>query len=378
MPSLLTVAGHVLVLLAALYAVAALLCRARIWRPAAPPRLQPVSVLKPLCGMEPGLEANLATLCRQHHPAYQIVFGVRDPHDPAIVVARRLAKRYPDRDIRLVVDARVYGTNFKVSNLINMMAAARHPWLVLADSDIAVAPDYLERVTAPLASPAVGIVTCLYRGRAVEGFWSKMGALFIDSWFIPSVRVASRCGSSAFGFGATIAMRADTLRAVGGFDALRNRLADDFWLGQLTRERGLATVLSDVCVTTDVTEHSFTALWSRERRWMQTIRAINPLGYTFSFITFTLPVLAVGVWLAPDAWSTSLALVGLAARAAQHATPSDPGLRAPVRMLLAPARDCLLLFTWLSAFFGSTARWRRHDVPIDRAAERTKVRARLH
>jgi ceramide glucosyltransferase len=111
---------------------------------------------------------------------------------------------------------------------------------------------------------------------------------------------------------------------------------------------------------------------------MQTIRAINPLGYTFSFITFTLPVLAVGVWLAPDAWSTSLALVGLAARAAQHATPSDPGLRAPVRMLLAPARDCLLLFTWLSAFFGSTARWRRHDVPIDRAAERTRVRARLH
>lgn len=377
MPSMLTITGHVLVLLATVYAVAALLCRARTWRTASRPTPQPVTVLKPLCGMEPGLEANLASFCRQEHPAFQVVFGVRDPHDPAIVVARRLAKRYPERDIRLVVDARMHGTNLKVSNLINMMRAARHPWLVLADSDIAVAPDYLERVTAPLADPAVGIVTCLYRGRAVNGFWSKMGALFIDTWFIPSVRVASACGSSAFGFGATIAVRADTLRAAGGFEALRNRLADDFWLGQLTRERGLATVLSDVWVTTDVTEDSFAALWSRERRWMQTIRAINPLGYTFSFITFTLPVLAAGLWLAPNAWNAAVALMGAVVRCALHLRPAAYGLRPPGRLLLAPARDCLLLLTWLGAFFGSTARWRRHDVPIDRAAPRTRARARL-
>jgi ceramide glucosyltransferase len=377
MQPVLTLTGYVLVLLATVYAIAALLCRARTWRPGSPPRLQPVTVLKPLCGMEPGLEANLATLCTQHHPSYQVVFGVRDLHDPAIVVARRIAKRYPERDIRLVVDARVHGTNLKVSNLVNMMAAARHPWLVLADSDIAVEPDYLERVTAPLADPAVGIVTCLYRGRVVDGFWSKMGALFIDTWFAPSVRVASACGSTAFGFGATIAVRAETLREVGGFAALRNRLADDFWLGQLTREHGLATVLSDVCVTTDVTENTFPALWSRERRWMQTIRAINPLGYTFSFITFTLPVLAAGLWLAPVKWNVAIALVGVAARAAQHLRPAADGLRHPGRMLLAPARDCLLLLTWLAAFFGSTAHWRRHEVPIDRAAEQPKARARL-
>jgi ceramide glucosyltransferase len=366
-----------LVLLATVYAIAALLCRARTWRPAPPPRLQPVTVLKPLCGMEPALEANLATLCNQQYPCYQIVFGVRDPLDPAIVVARRIAKRYPARDIRLIVDARVHGTNLKVSNLVNMMAAVRHPWLVLSDSDIAVEPDYLERVTAPLADPAVGIVTCLYRGRVVDGFWSKMGALFIDTWFAPSVRVASACGSTSFGFGATIAVRADTLRDVGGFLALRNRLADDFWLGQLTRERGLATVLSDVCVTTDVTESGFAELWSRERRWMQTIRAINPLGYTFSFITFTLPVLAAGLWLAPNRWNATVALAGLAARAALHLRPAADGLIKPGRLLLAPARDCLLLLTWMAAFFGSTAHWRRHEVPIDRAAEQPKARARL-
>lgn len=377
MQSVLTVTGYALVLLATAYAIAALLCRARTWHSASRPRLQPVTVLKPLCGMEPGLEANLATLCSQRHPSFQIVFGVRDTLDPTIVVARRIAKRYPERDIRIIVDARIYGTNLKVSNLVNMTRAATHPWLVLADSDIAVGPDYLERVTAPLADPAVGIVTCLYRGRAIGGFWSKMGALFIDTWFAPSVRVASACGSTSFGFGATIALRADTLREVGGFWALRNRLADDFWLGQLTREHGLATVLSDVCVTTDVTENSFSELWSRERRWMQTIRAINPLGYTFSFITFTLPVLAAGLWLAPDKWSAAVALAGLTARTAQHLRPAADGLRKPVRMLLAPARDCLLLLTWMAAFFGSTAHWRRHAVPIDRAAEQPKARARL-
>jgi ceramide glucosyltransferase len=375
MPSVLTVMGHVLVLLATAYALAALLCRARTWRARSRPHPQPVTVLKPLCGMEPGLEANLASFCRQHHPDFQVVFGVRDPLDPAIVVARRLARRYPDCDIRVVVDARVHGTNLKVSNLINMMRAARHPWLVLADSDIAVEPDYLERVTAPLADPAVGIVTCLYRGRPVNGFWSKMGALFIDTWFAPSVRVASACGSSAFGFGASIAVRADTLRAAGGFEALRNRLADDFWLGQLTREQGLATVLSDVWVSTDVTEHSVAALWSRERRWMQTIRSINPLGYTFCFITFTLPVLGLGLWLAPDAWNAAAALLGAGARCALHVRHPAQGLRPPGRMLLAPARDCLLALTWLCAFFGSTARWRRHDVPIDDAPARPPRRA---
>jgi ceramide glucosyltransferase len=361
-----TAAGHVLVLAATLYALAALLCRARTWRgPAGPAPRLPVTVLKPLCGLEPRLEANLATLFHQSWPRYQIVFGVRDPHDPAIAVVRRLARRYPECDIELVADARFYGSNFKVSNLINMMRAARHPWLVVADSDIAVPPDYLERVTAPLNDPKTGIVTCLYHGRALCSFWSRMGALFIDTWFAPSVRVASACGSSAFGFGATIALRADTLQAIGGFEALRYRLADDFWLGELTRRRGLATVLSPLYVTTDVTENSLAELWSRERRWMQTIRSINPAGYAFSFITFTFPVLAAGLWLAPSALNWTVALVGMSARCALHRQRPAPGLPEPGNMPYAPLRDCLLLVTWLAAFAGSTTRWRRRVVPID-------------
>ena len=368
--------GALLSALATLYALAALLCRPRTWRPArgaAAPALLPVSVLKPLCGAEPNLERNLASLCRQTHPCYQLVFGVHDPGDPAAQVVARLALRFPDVDMQLVADPRIHGSNLKVSNLINMRAAARHPWLVLADSDIGVDPDYLERVTAPLAEPGTGIVTCLYRGVAAGGFWSRLGVLFIDTWFAPSVAVASRGGGNAFGFGATIALRAETLDRIGGFEALKDRLADDFWLGELTRRQGLATVLSEVVVTTDVTERSLASLWARERRWMQTIRSLNPPGYAFCFVTFTLPMLALGLWLAPMPWNWALALPGLGARLLLH-WRAEPGLASlPLAPILATLRDCLLLVEWLSAFAGSTTRWRGHRLRVDGRREAASV-----
>ena len=361
MPMAATLAGALLTALATLYALAALLCRPRIWRHVRGNAAVAVSVLKPLCGAEPNLERNLASLCRQTHPCYQLVFGVRDPGDPAAEVVARLARRFPGLDIELVADPRIHGSNLKVSNLINMRAAARHPWLVLADSDIRVGRDYLECVTAPLADPGTGIVTCLYRGVPLGGFWSRLGALFIDTWFVPSVGVASRGGGSAFGFGATIALRAETLDRIGGFEAVKDWLADDFWLGELTRRQGLATVLSEVVVDTDVTERSLALLWARERRWMQTIRSLNPPGYAFCFITFTLPMLGLGLWLAPAPWNWALALPGLCARMLLH-WRARPQLAA---LPLAGLRDCLLLLEWLSAFAGSTTRWRGHRLRVD-------------
>ena len=370
MPALLTGSGYALTLFAAAYALIALFCRPRTYRPGTHARFasasvpQPVTVLKPLCGDEPRLEENLATLCEQSYPEYQLLFGVRDPLDPAIAVVERLKTRYSQREIQLVVDPRVHGSNFKVSNLINLESSARHPWLVLADSDIAVAPDYLKRVSAPLADPAVGIVTCLYRGRSLDTFWTRMGALFIDTWFAPSVRVASAFGGDCFGFGATIAIRTDTLAAIGGFAAVRNRLADDYWLGQLSRDLGLATVISEEWVTTDVTESNFALMWSRERRWMKTVRALNPLGYAFSFLTFTFPVVCLGLLLAPTRWNAMFALLGSVARLALHWRAPADGLPAPGYARYAPLRDCLLLMTWLGGFVGSTVRWRNQTLQV--------------
>jgi ceramide glucosyltransferase len=334
-----------------------------------PTRLRPVSVLKPLCGAEPRLYDNLRSFFAQTHPAFQLVFGVRDPQDPAIAVVRRLQAEFPGVDAALVVDPRVHGANLKVSNLINLLPAARHDWLVLADSDIGVPPDYLEDVSAPLADPGVGVVTCLYRGVPRAGFWSRLGALFIDDWFAPSVQVSNAFGSTRFCFGSTIALRRETLQAAGGLDVLRDVLADDFWLGEFTRRQGLRTVLSHVVVTTDVIERSLGELWRHELRWLRTTRAAEPAGFAFVFVTFTFPVLLAGLALARTELALALSLVGAAGRVVLHylqrqwrAEPS-PGYE----LLLLPLRDSLMLATWAAAMTGFRVRWREQG--LDAALE---------
>jgi ceramide glucosyltransferase len=322
---------------------------------------RPVSVLKPLSGGEPRLYENLATLCRQDlgQDRYQLVFGVREEDDPAVAVVRRLQADFPDCDMVLVIDGDTHGRNLKVGNLINMLPHARHDWLVLADSDIAVGPDYLRRVTAPLADAANGIVTCLYRGRALGRFWQKIGVQFIDDWFVPSVRIAHAGGSRRFAFGATIALRREALNRIGGFAALSGRLADDYWLGELTRREGLTTVLSDVTVTTDVGEASLAELWAHEMRWLRTIRSINPAGFRFVFITFTWPMLLLAMVLAPTPAVLTMAIAGLLARCLQAG-----GLGAALR---APLRDSLLLAEWATAQFGQQVHWRGQRLSVSDA-----------
>jgi ceramide glucosyltransferase len=323
------------------------------------PLSAPVSILKPLSGAEPRLYANLATLCRQTHQRYQIVFGVREADDPALVVVARLRAEFPHCDIALALVPTVHGRNLKVSNLINMLPLAKHDLLVLADSDIAVDADYLARVTAPLADPATGVVTCLYRGHPLPGLWPALGAQFIDDWFAPSVRLAHAGGSRQFAFGATIALRRDALEAIGGFHALAHRLADDYWLGELTRRQGLATVLSDVVVGTDVTETELTTLWSHELRWLRTIRSLNPAGFRFLFITFTWPMLLLALAVAATPLTWALAGIGGLARCLIAGS-----LAAAVR---APLRDCLLLAEWLVALTGSQVSWRGQRLAVSDA-----------
>ncbi|MFT4070104.1 bacteriohopanetetrol glucosamine biosynthesis glycosyltransferase HpnI [Paraburkholderia sp.] len=337
-----------------------------------------VSVLKPLCGAEPRLYENLRTFCEQRHGHFQLVLGVSSPHDPAIAVVRRLQAAYPTRDIELAIDTRVHGSNLKVSNLINMAARARHDVIVIADSDIAVDADYLDSVAAPLADPDVGVVTCLYVARGVGGFWPRVGALFINEWFAPSVRVAHATGSRRFGFGATLALRRATLECIGGFDALKNCLADDYWLAEHVRALGLRTVLSRVMVATDVIEPTFGALWQRETRWLRTIRSVNPPGFASLLITFPTP------WLLASAALT----VSFATRAGGHApcvamiaSASATAVCFGARLLLhlrasrrartfwrdlplVPLRDTLIALQWLFSAFGSHVVWRGARMPV--------------
>src|SRR5580692_2883621 len=356
-------AGLVCAALAALYTFVALIAallrprRGVPWPGAV--ALPAVTILKPLCGAEPRLYECLRSFCNQAWPQLQIVFGVRDAADPAVAVVRQLQHEFPLLDLALVLDGTHHGSNAKVSNLINIMALAKHDYLIIVDSDIRVEPGYVQGVVAPLLDPKVGIVTCPYVGRPLPDLWSQLGAQFINGWFVPSVFVAALFGSRAFAFGATIALRREVLDAIGGLPAIANQLADDYRLGELTRELGLRTVLSEVVVETVVEERSLQDLLGHELRWLRTIKAVRPIGYSLCFVSFSLPVALIGVALAGGARLSVLALAITALlRLIMHFYWSAAGDRSTwTRLWAVPLHDCLLLGLWCWAFLGQRVHW---------------------
>jgi ceramide glucosyltransferase len=311
-----------------------------------------------LCGAEPDTYSCLRSFCLQAFPNYQVVFGVSDPNDPVISIVRRLQREYPQRDLALVIEQRSHGINRKVSNLINMMAAARHDFLVISDSDVRVASDYLGRIVAPLTDEQVGIVTCCYRGVARSGVWSILGSMFINEWFLPSVRVAAMMGFRSFAFGASIALRRDTLERIGGFSAVAGQLADDYRLGELTRRLGLVTVLSDVEVETMVREQSVAELISHELRWRRTIRILSPSGYRFSFITFGLPITTLQLLVAGGTASAVIIFAITALSNASLHVAVDGHRTRRAKLLLVPLRDLLHCALWGWSFVTRRVQWR--------------------
>jgi len=321
--------------------------------------LPAVTILKPLCGDEHELYECLRSFCDQDYPQFQIVFGVADSADPAVEVVSRLQREFPKLDLKLLVDRRQHGSSRKVSNLMNMMPLARHDFLVISDSDVRVPRDYLSRVVPPLLDPDVGIVTCPYRGVPRRGLWSLLGSMFINDWFIPSVRVAALSGSRAFAFGVTIALRRQVLAGVGGFAAIANQLADDYRLGQLTRARGLRTVLSAVVVETCVDERTFGGLVRHELRWLRTIRAVRPLGYGLSFITFSVPVAWLGCAISRGAWP-ALVLLAVTAlgRVVLHLRVRGAASGIVRDFAVLPLREVLSLLLWAWGFVTRRVHWR--------------------
>ena len=260
-------------------------------------RLPPVTVLKPLCGAEPGLYEHLRSFCRQDYSEFQIVFGVRDLADPALSVVERLVAEFPSLPIDIVVNPQQHGSNCKTSNLINMLTQARHDVLAMADSDTFVGPDYLTTVTAPLLDHKVGLVTCLYQDMPTQGIWSRLGAMYINEWYMPAVLLARLFGYQGYASGQTLCLRRDTLQAIGGLEAIANHLADDYRLGELVRGLGLRIVLSTNVVKAQHHEPDLDSLTRHELRWMRTIRVLRPRSFRMMFLTFSLPLAIFGIVL---------------------------------------------------------------------------------
>ena len=328
---------------------------------------QPVTILKPICGLDPGLYGNLRSFCEQDYPDYQVIFGVRDAGDPAIAVIERVIADFPGRDLRLVIDERVIGTNLKVSNLANMMAQAKHDILVIADSDMRVGRNYLKAVTAPFEDARTGAVTCLYKGSPVGGLPSILGSLFINDWFVPSVLVALTFQPLRFCFGATMAVRRSALDEIGGFAALATHIADDYMLGKLVSDRGHKVELAPYMVENLVLEPDMKTLMRHELRWARTVRSVQPAGYAFSFLTQAIP-LGLLAALISGLSSLGLGLLALAivVRIVLHyAVRSAFGIRGDGAPWVVPMRDLLGFAVWIGSFFGRDVHWREQTFLLE-------------
>jgi ceramide glucosyltransferase len=318
-----------------------------------------VSVLKPLHGADWGLAENLRSFAQQDYPVHQMVCGVREADDPAVPIVRHLAASRPPGAVELVIDRRIGGTNLKISNLENMLPQSRHDLLVIADGDMRVRSDYLAEVTAPLRRPEIGLVTCLYRGIPAGGLWSRLGAMHIDYSFLPSALVSERLRPGQACFGATMALRRETLEAIGGLAALRNQLADDWELGAAVRRLGKRVVLSPHLVDTMVSEPSLAVLMAHELRWARTIRVIEPAGHAGSLLTHPVALAALAMCasgFAPWAWGV-LGIASLA-RLAMVAVVGKSLGRTHFDLALLPLRDLLSFGVFVASFCGRQVAWR--------------------
>lgn len=344
---------------------------------AAPRPGLPVSILKPLCGSEPLLEAGLASVCMQDWPEMEIICGVQDPADPAIAVVRRLQARFPARRIILVVDPTWHGTNRKVGNLINMLKHAQHEILVFADSDMHVSPDWLTRVVTALEQPGVGLVTTLYSGLpAAPGWIAKLGALQITQIFLPGAVLARVLGRQIC-LGATMALRRTTLVQTGGLESLADQLADDALLGIAVSQAGLRVELAPSIPATTVPERHLADLWRHELRWARTIRSLAPAGHAASVLQYSLFWAWVALLLSGGAgWAVGLfaatwALRGAIALALDGAS-SRLGVASHSAIWLLPVRDPISVAVLAVSFAGRQVAWRGHMMqaaPVQLAEE---------
>jgi ceramide glucosyltransferase len=332
---------------------------------AAPVDPPPVTILRPMKGLDPEADLNLLSLCDQDYAgSVQIILGADGPDDPSVAAAERLKAARPDRDIVVVVDGAPHGTNRKLGNLINMAGRIGGEVLVISDSDVRLPPDGLSALVGALQRPGVGLAYALYRGRPTGNIWSRLAALDINGRFAPSVVVGQALGAHPV-LGPTMAVRAEVLAKAGGFERLKDVLADDFELGRMVREQGLSIACPPMLIDHGFPERRLGELWRHELRWARTIRLLNPGGYAGSVITFFLPLALIGAALAGfPPWSL-VVLGGLTTLRLIVCLTLCDALDADLGVVwLFPPRDILALAVYLAAFFGDRIEWRGNRLRV--------------
>ena len=322
-----------------------------------------VSILKPLCGLDPHGYESLRSHCLQDYPHYEIIFGVSNFRDPAVSAVQELIREFPNIPMRLVICSSVLGMNFKVNSLMQMLPVANHSYVVINDSDINVPPDYLRQVVGVLEDPAVGVVTCLYRGVAGRNIGSVLESMAIACDFVPGVLTAEELEKGIhFAMGSTMALHRDVLERIGGFQGIADYLADDYEIGYRVSNAGLRVAIADCIVEHHIPRYSWANFFQHQLRWARTIRSCRPEGYAGMIFTFALPWSVIALVIAPSlplAWG--LVLVSLILRLMITAFSGFFVLRDRQvfrRLWLIPIRDFITLAVWILSYTGSSVVWR--------------------
>lgn len=327
-----------------------------------PEELPPVTVLKPVRGVDDDTYENLSSFVRQDYQHFQVIFGIAAPDDTAAPVIKRIINENPEADIELVVSGEPVGANLKASNLHYMTQMAKHDILVVADADMRVDDGYLRAVAAGFDGSDVGLVTCPYRGAYPEDTGAALEALTIDTDFLPSVAVAERLEGLSFALGATMAVRREALEAIGGFRALADYLADDYQLGNRIKNAGWRLVLSGYVVDSVGRKEDIAGFFRHQIRWGRTYRVSRPAGYAMSGITRGAGIallFLVSTGFSVSGWTVFLANAALRYVHAYYIEAvhvRGPGVLG--RLWLLPARDMAGFIIWAISLAGDRVSWK--------------------
>lgn len=324
-------------------------------------------MLKPLHGAEPGLTDNLESFCAQDYAGkIQLICGVQDPTDPAALLVQNLRANHPSSDIALARGSGADARNPKIANILNMRPLAQHEILILSDSDMHVGPTYVSDVVTALRQPKVGLVTCLYRGRAIGGLWSRLAAAGVDQHFLPSVLVGLQLGLARPCFGSTIALTKGTLERIGGFEAFADTLADDYAMGDAVRRLGLKVAIPPFTIGHTTSDASFSELFAHELRWARTIRLVDPMGYAGSILTHPLPFALIALVLSGFSAIAGIILAGtLASRLCVPIQVERLPGGGKSSLWLSPVRDLVSFAVFVASFVPGTVDWRGRSYRVD-------------
>lgn len=325
-------------------------------RPAESQPSEPISILKPLAGLDLDLESNLRTFFEQDYLAFEILFAVRDASDPAAEVVARLQREYPNVPSRLLFTGEPPYPNAKVYSLNQMLHAATHDLVVMSDSDVRVTPHLLRTTAAEFQDPKLGVATCPYRAIPGPSLWSRLEATGMNTHFWASALVARMIEGVHFAVGPTTVARRRTLESIGGFDRIKDYLAEDFVMGKFAAEAGHGVILSTYVVEHHIGIASFRQNAAHRLRWARSTRRSRPAGYVGQLFTMPLPLAVLTCFAAPAWWP--LLPVAFLVRALAAYVVSNRVLHSRINFLLLAIEDLMTFCFWIAGFFGNTILWR--------------------